>query len=461
MAKNSKGQTVSNKKRYKKDSTKKTTETKKKTTAKKTTTKKTTPTKKTTTKKTTPKKSTVKKTTTKKSTVKKTTPKKKTTTVKKTTPKKTTPKKTTPKKETQVVEKQVLENNVSIVVDDKEEKLNYNIIEEVNVKDKKKTSNKIKTNFNDDLLDELESETIVNEAFEEEEKETNEDKNYIEEIKEEIPVEDVKPLVEETIEEISKFEENKSKEEEHLEEEIAYNGFVIRLIVLVLILILSIFFVIKFCVKYINTSPMKDVSYFESSDVSYTLCTNDNCNSDTVVSNSINKASIKFDYDVSFDDTVSYDVKYKIVEKFNIISSNGNVKTTTNDVLKKEIAKNKVEELEIEKEIMTDIGKYRNELSAHNKENNVEDNANVVVTLIIDGINSEKEVASIKIPLSESKVQTSIISSNVSDALFKDDTMNNYSNLYVILFGVSLLVVIFACIGVVVLINSSDNKVGE
>ena len=455
MAKNSKGQTVSNKKHYKKESTKKKTTPKKSTTTKKNTTKKTAP-KKTTVKKTTPKKST----TTKKTTVKKTTPKKSTTT-KKTTAKKTTPKKKVVKKQVEPkIEKKVLENNVSIKIDNKEEKLNYNIIEEINVKDKKTTDSKIKTKFNDDLLDELESETIVNEAFKEEEKEVEEDKNYIEEVIEEKPIEEA-PTTEEKIEEISKVEENKTKEEEHLEEEIAYNGFVIRLIVLVLILILSIFFVIKFCVKYINTSPMKDVSYFESSDVSYTLCTNDNCNSDTVVATSINKASIKFDYDVSFDDTVSYDVKYKIVEKFNIVSSNGNVKSTTNDILKKEIVKNKVNELELTKEIMTDLGKYRKELSDYNKENKVEDNANVVVSLIVDEKKKKKEVASITIPLSESKVQTSIISSNVSDSLFKDDTMNNYSNLYVILFGVSLLVVIFACIGVVVLINSSDNKVGE
>lgn len=462
MAKNSKGQTVSNKKYYKKDSDSK--DKKKKSTTKKSTTSKTT--KKTTPKKTTANKAVKKSAPKKTTTTKKTTPKKKTSTVKKTTAKKTTTKKTAPKKSTtkktvvkkstpkkQEVEKVVLDTNVSIKVDDKEEKLNYSIVDDVHTK--AKGSSKIKSKFNDDLLDEVESESIVNEAFKEEESIINEEPIVVEEIVEEKKEE----KREEQIERIIKIEEDKdSKEDEHIEEEIAYNGFIIRLIVLVLILILSIFFVIKFCVKYINNSPMKDVSYFESSDVTYSLCTGSDCNEDTIVSTSVDKVKVKFNYDVSFDDTVNLNVKYKVSEKLNIFNGSSAVKSNIKDILNKDIVKKKTDELNLEKELEVDLKPYREELNKYRNDNEGNFSGNVVISLFVDGVNDGKEVANIVVPLDEERLQTSIISSNVSDSLFVDDAMKSYGDLYVVLFIVSLLVVIGACIGVVVLINSSDIK---
>ncbi|MBQ6477015.1 MAG: hypothetical protein IJI43_01080 [Bacilli bacterium] len=435
MAKNSKGQTVSNKKYYKKD----TKGTKKTTTKKATATKKTT-TKKTTAKKTTPKK-VVKKTvtkspkTTKKVTTKKVTPKKTTTTKKKSTVKKATPKKietvkkiedvVEPKVEEKelAVEKKALDNNVSIVVDDKPEKLDSYVLEDVKIS-KVKSNAKIKTEFDDDLLEEVKDQDIVDEAFKEKEEDIN--------------------------------------DKDKLREEIAYNGFIIRLIVFVLILILSIFFVIKFCVQYINTSPMKDVSYFESSDVSYSLCTGNDCNEDVVITNSVDKVKINYAYDVNFDDIVSYNINYKVLEKFTITDKGSAVvKTNNKESISTGVSKSKTDKLELKKNYEVNVNKYRKELEDYVAEKDAEFNGNLVVTLIVSGLNKEKEVAKVTIPMGEDKVETSVISSSVSDSLFRDDTMNNYSNLYVILFVASLVVVIAACIGIVILVNRADVKGDE
>ena len=456
----------SNKSANKKSTTKKTSTGKKsnvskKTTPKKSTNKTTTPKKKPNTKKNVKveaKKATAKKSTTKKTTTKKVSTAKKNvkvetkkatvkkTSTKKVTPKKSTTKKTTPKKTTK---KKISTTSVKVspeqidaltnVLEDKKITIKHkpeSTIKKVKVEDlepikKAANSKKAKTKFKDS--EQEKSIKIIDEAFKENEKE--------EIIAREVSEEE-KPILLESYD-IDNLKNSK------------INNALVWIVVLIIILILGIYSIMVFTSKYMTNSNNIDISYYESSDISYNLCSGDNCSGELSETNSsIDKANVSFKYDATFDEKTNYNVTYSISYKYEIFDDTKTYYSNNTQVDSKKI-KDKKDSIVIDVDTEVNLAEYREKLKKYNEEKKLECNGSITAILKVSGIGKTKEVASLYIPLNDGALDRTIISSNMDDALFDNGQRRKWNGFYLMLIIVCILLVVMDCIAIMVVLNTS------
>ena len=479
MAKNTKGQNVSNKKYYKK----KTTSTKKKSNAKVTSSKK-----------------------------------------KKTINKRTYNKK--PKK---------LENNVAIKVDDTKESLNYNILEEpVSTPEEKepkvtyKASRKIKTNFKEDngledtkflVVDDIkeaekeyyeepviektqeledipkyvaEKQEEPEEAHKEEKVEEPEEKQ-VEETKEERQEEEkeeqptkIEITKEEKIEatniapeELEKYilhntQELKvitpesdyyNNEDVDLPDDVKrYNGnrsfirFVVCLVVLFLLIILCIYSIISFSMKYVDNNNVNNIAFHELSSIDYQVCDNKNCVSTKQITKNNKQLKLNYSYEMQFDEKISYEANYTIVAELNIIDKdkNNTVATDKSIIIKKDVKNKDTDELNISQQIDIELNKYRDKLKDYNFNNKTNYIGQLEVVMYVDGINNKERVSSIAVPMENGQIDTQEISYNAGDASIENTKVAS-SKTYLYLIIGSFVVLLGSCIGVLFLLRSSND----
>lgn len=486
MAKNSKGQNVSNKKYYKK-STNKTTGTKKKRTTKVTSSK------------------------TKKTNVKRTYNKK-------------------PKK---------LENNVSIKVDDNKESLNYNILEEPVVTPeeennvKYKADKKIKTQFKDEDKNLDDTKFLVVDDIKEEDKEYFEEpviasveeepieiEETIEKVEEPVVEEskefdDVEPIITEEEpkieikreEKVETYPEEKpskieiTKEEkieatninpEELEKYVLHNTqelkvitddsgiynnedvdlpddvkvysnnvnfikFVICLVVLFLLIILSIYSIISFSMRYVENNTVNNIAFHELSSVDYQVCDN-SCIFTKQITNKSKSMKIDYSYEMQFDEKITYEANYTIVAELNIINSKDNniVATDKSIIMKKDVKDKDASELNITQQIELELSKYRGKLKDYNNNNKTDYVGQLEVVMYVDGINKKERVSSIDIPMGNGEIDTQEISYNAGDASIENNKVAS-SKVYLYLIIGSFVVLLGSCIGVLFLLKSSND----
>ena len=496
MAKNSKGQKVSNKKYYKK-STKTTSSIKKKKNTKVTTSK-----------------------------------------AKKTYNKSTYNKK--PKK---------LDNNVSIIVDESKESLNYNILEEPIITPeeeedivKYQSSNKIKTQFKDEDTNLEDTKFLVVDDIKEEEKKYIEEtepepEEFVEEtpIQEEFPTEEEKvietefeesvqeeslpeeevveieePSTEETQEVIEEepiveeeqFEEAKEEEKkieatnigpEELEKYVLHNTqelkvitddsdiynnedvdlpddvkvntgngsfirFVITLVVLFLLIILCIYSIISFSMKYVDNNNVNNIAYHELSSVDYKVC-DKNCIYTKQITSKNKSLKIDYSYEMQFDEKITYEANYTIVAELNILDSKNNnniVATDKSIIMKKDVKNKETDELNISQQIELELSKYRDKLKDYNYNNKSNNIGQLEVVMYVDGINDKERVSSIDIPMGNGEIDTQEISYNAGDASIENTKVAS-NKVYLYLIIGSFVVLFASCIGVLFLLKSSND----
>lgn len=447
----------------KKNTSKKNNNVKKKTnvSSKKTTTKKVTSKKKPTTKKkTTTKKPTTKKSVSTKSvSVKKGT--KKPTSTKKTTPKKSVKvetKSVKAKKKPTVKEKPISTTSVKVspeqievltsVEEEAKKTVNYKTVRgrkkvkvTSNLEPVKKVSNskKAKTDFKES--EQEKSNKIIEEAFKEEEK-----------AKEEIIAREVseeeKPII------LESFDIDNAKNSD-------LNIFLGRLISLILILILSVFLIMNFTVKYMTNSNNVDISYYESSDISYNLCSGENCSGELSETNtSIDKANVSLKYDAHFDEKTNYEVTYSIIYKYEVFDDTKTYYSNSTQVDSKKI-KDKKDSVLIDVDTDINLAEYREKLKKFNEEKQKECSGSVSAILKVDGIEKSKSVATLYIPLGEGDVDKTIISSNMGDALFANGKHSRWGGTYVVMMIICFIVIVIACIGIIMLLNSNYDPLDD
>ena len=267
------------------------------------------------------------------------------------------------------------------------------------------------------------------------------------------------------------FDDSKERAKEiysHLEDEEVsfvnnedkgYRRFILRLIILILILLLSIFFIINFSIKYINDSNVKDVNYYESSSIKYTLCTQGNCVEDTEIHGYNDSVSATFGYKSKFDEDISYNMNYSIVSLFEIVDpeSKDVVFKDEENVLTKEIEAVKTDELKFSQDVDFSLTKFREDLSKYNEGKDKTYLGYVKLIMYTSGINDKKQVALLNIPLQDDLLKKKVVSYNTGDATVTISNKNDSGVIYVCLMIISLSIVIGSCIGLPVLLNTSSD----
>ena len=267
------------------------------------------------------------------------------------------------------------------------------------------------------------------------------------------------------------FDDSKERAKEiysHLEDEEVsfvnnedkgYRRFILRLIILIIILLLSIFFIINFSIKYINDSNVKDVNYYESSSIKYTLCTQGNCVEDTEIHGYNDSVSATFGYKSKFDEDISYNMNYSIVSLFEIVDpeSKDVVFKDEENVLTKEIEAVKTDELKFSQDVDFSLTKFREELSKYNEGKDKTYLGYVKLIMYTSGINDKKQVALLNIPLQDDLLKKKVVSYNTGDATVTISNKNDSGVIYVCLMIISLSIVIGSCIGLIVLLNTSSD----
>ena len=267
------------------------------------------------------------------------------------------------------------------------------------------------------------------------------------------------------------FDDSKERAKEiysHLEDEEVsfvnnedkgYRRFILRLIILILILLLSIFFIINFSIKYINDSNVKDVNYYESSSIKYTLCTQGNCVEDTEIHGYNDSVSATFGYKSKFDEDISYNMNYSIVSLFEIVDpeSKDVVFKDEENVLTKEIEAVKTDELKFSQDVDFSLTKFREDLSKYNEGKDKTYLGYVKLIMYTSGINDKKQVALLNIPLQDDLLKKKVVSYNTGDATVTISNKNDSGVIYVCLMIISLSIVIGSCIGLIVLLNTSSD----
>ena len=267
------------------------------------------------------------------------------------------------------------------------------------------------------------------------------------------------------------FDDSKERAKEiysHLEDEEVssvnnedkgYRRFILRLIILIIILLLSIFFIINFSIKYINDSNVKDVNYYESSSIRYTLCTQGNCVEDTEIHGYNDSVSATFGYKSKFDEDISYNMNYSIISLFEIVDpeSKDVVFKDEENVLTKEIEAVKTDELKFSQDVDFSLTKFREDLSKYNEGKDKTYLGYVKLIMYTSGINDKKQVALLNIPLQDDLLTKKVVSYNTGDATITISNKNDSGVIYVCLMIISLSIVIGACIGLIVLLNASSD----
>ena len=241
-------------------------------------------------------------------------------------------------------------------------------------------------------------------------------------------------------------------------EDKGYKKFIFRLIILIIILLLSIFFIINFSIKYINDSNVKDVNYYESSSIKYTLCNQGNCVEETEMNGSYDSISTTFGYKSKFDEKISYNMNYSVVSLFEIVDPETKdvVFKDEENVLTKEIEAVKTDELKFSQDLDFPITKFREELSKYNEGKDKTYLGNVKLIMYISGINDKKQVSMLTIPLQNDMLKKNVVSYNTGDATITISNKSDSGVIYVCLMIISLSIVIGACIGLIVLLNTSS-----
>ena len=241
-------------------------------------------------------------------------------------------------------------------------------------------------------------------------------------------------------------------------EDKGYRKFILRLIILIIILLLSIFFIINFSIKYINDSNVKDVNYYESSSIKYTLCNQGNCVEETEMNGSYDSISTTFGYKSKFDEKISYNMNYSVVSLFEIVDPETKdvVFKDEENVLTKEIEAVKTDELKFSQDLDFPITKFREELSKYNEGKDKTYLGNVKLIMYISGINDKKQVSMLTIPLQNDMLKKNVVSYNTGDATVTISNKSDSGVIYVCLMIISLSIVIGACIGLIVLLNTSS-----
>ena len=241
-------------------------------------------------------------------------------------------------------------------------------------------------------------------------------------------------------------------------EDKGYRKFILRLIILIIILLLSIFFIINFSIKYINDSNVKDVNYYESSSIKYTLCNQGNCVEETEMNGSYDSISTTFGYKSKFDEKISYNMNYSVVSLFEIVDPETKdvVFKDEENVLTKEIEAVKTDELKFSQDLDLPITKFREELSKYNEGKDKTYLGNVKLIMYISGINDKKQVSMLTIPLQNDMLKKNVVSYNTGDATVTISNKSDSGVIYVCLMIISLSIVIGACIGLIVLLNTSS-----
>ena len=241
-------------------------------------------------------------------------------------------------------------------------------------------------------------------------------------------------------------------------EDKGYKKFIFRLIILIIILLLSIFFIINFSIKYINDSNVKDVNYYESSSIKYTLCNQGNCVEETEMNGSYDSISTTFGYKSKFDEKISYNMNYSVVSLFEIVDPETKdvVFKDEENVLTKEIEAVKTDELKFSQDLDFPITKFREELSKYNEGKDKTYLGNVKLIMYISGINDKKQVSMLTIPLQNDMLKKNVVSYNTGDATVTISNKSDSGVIYVCLMIISLSIVIGACIGLIVLLNTSS-----
>ena len=208
------------------------------------------------------------------------------------------------------------------------------------------------------------------------------------------------------------------------------------------------------------STTSKDVGYFESSDVDYSLCNKGKCSSTNIIDRYVNTVNINFEYDLSFDEKINFEGKYNVVAKFNINDDKtGDVLYTETKNIKKDTFKEKnIQDFEIKEDAILLLDDYNKFLEKYNKERKTNYTGEVRVNLYVDGVNGKKRVASLLVPLQENQqVEKTIISYQAGDASIEDDG-THYGKVYVYLIIVSLILVVASSIGVVLLLSGADEE---
>ena len=242
-------------------------------------------------------------------------------------------------------------------------------------------------------------------------------------------------------------------------EDKGYRRFILRLIILILILLLSIFFIINFSIKYINDSNVKDVNYYESSSIKYTLCTQGNCVEDTEIHGYNDSVSATFGYKSKFDEDISYNMNYSIISLFEIVDpeSKDVVFKDEENVLTKEIEAVKTDELKFSQDVDFSLTKFREDLSKYNEGKDKTYLGYVKLIMYTSGINDKKQVALLDIPLQDDLLKKKVVSYNTGDATVTISNKSDSGAIYVCLMIISLSIVIGSCIGLIVLLNTSSD----
>ena len=236
-----------------------------------------------------------------------------------------------------------------------------------------------------------------------------------------------------------------------------YIKFVIILVVLFLLIIACIYSIISFSMKYIDSNGVNNIAYHEISSIDYQVCDN-NCISTNQINKKNKSVKAKYSYEMDFDEKITYEANFTIVAELNIIDPKNNniIATDKSIIIKKDINDKDTANLNLSQSIEIELNKYRDKLKDYNYNNKTNNAGLLEVVMYVDGINDKERVSSLSIPMDKGEIDTEEISYNAGDASLENSKVtSNKTYLYLI---IGSFVVLFAsCIGVLILLHSSND----
>lgn len=250
--------------------------------------------------------------------------------------------------------------------------------------------------------------------------------------------------------------ENNSSKEKYKINNRPYFSFEARVILMLLGILLLFAISCYFIIKTVRFGSDEIVSYDEVSKTNYHVCLNENtiyqdsCLDENMqyVSSLVHNISTSFNYDVTFSETINYDISYHVAALLEIYDATDNTKSL---LKQEEVLVNKTKLTDENKQIHLstnadiDYAKYNNVVEEYKKHYNLNLKANLKVILFVNDDKESRNVAYITIPLGN---QTFNISkSNISNLNQKVKITVNRWNKDTIFYGtIATFILLFSLI---------------
>lgn len=253
-----------------------------------------------------------------------------------------------------------------------------------------------------------------------------------------------------------------------------YIGFEARVLTLVLIVLCLFFGACYFILEACNFSKDRIVTYTETSDVKYSVCTKDNdyynksCLNEnmqylTAVTDYI---TATFKYNVKFSTEIDYNLAYHIVGITKIYDKNDQGKVfyeNENLLVERTDISDSTDLIDFSRDVKIDFNAYNDYVKKYQSKYGLDSLASLEVFLYLDEEKETRPVSSILIPLGKTSygIRKNIPTAKSKEVQLDNDVWNNYNAMCAVCASVLIvlaLIVLFRVTSLVLKVTSNKSK---